>query len=133
MKASIAVPIVIGVVGIGWLVCPRVPDVDPDLLLSRVMFKCHLCPTCSALLRRNYTPLVEGEDAIAGRPAWVLRLKPHSKHMPWRQLWIDKKTYVALAQRDWSSRNEVKWPITTTDITYGRPEMPASAGPRQAR
>ena len=104
MKTLVAV----AVVALGWLVCPSPPGVDPELVLNRAMCKCKVCPTCAALLQRNYTPLVEGRDVIDGRTAWVLRLKPHRKKTPWRQLWVDVDTYAVLAQRDWSSRNEMK-------------------------
>jgi hypothetical protein len=62
----------------------------------------------SRLVRQNYTPLVEGEERIAGRDAWVLRLKPAPKRRPWRQVWVDKKLHSILAVRDWSSRNEIR-------------------------
>ncbi len=70
------------------------------------------------LVRKNYTPLIEGEDTIAGRKTWVLRLKPHIKHRPWKQLWIDCKTGVVLAMRDWDSRNRIKSTMRTLSISY---------------
>lgn len=57
------------------------------------------------LIKRNFTPLVAGEDRIAGRSVWTLRLKPNEKKRPWRQLWVDKKNQQILALRDWSSRD----------------------------
>lgn len=109
MKAPVAALIAIAFVGIGWLICPRQPGVDPVLLLSRAASKCAVCPACADLIRRNYTPLVEGMDTINGKKVWALRLKPYRKHTPWRQLWIDTTTYTVLAQRDWSSQNTVRW------------------------
>ena len=72
----------------------------------------------TSLIEKNYTPLVEGEDTIAGRPVWTLRLKPARKHFPWKQLWIDKQACVILASRDWTSRNKVKRSMKTTLISY---------------
>lgn len=70
------------------------------------------------LVRRNYTPLVEGEDIIAGRRTWVIRLKPHTKYTPWKQLWIDRETGAVLAMRDWDSRNRIKSAMRTLSISY---------------
>ncbi len=69
-------------------------------------------------------PLVEGEDTIAGRKAWTLRLKPKRKRLPWKQLWIDKETFVVLASRDWSSANKIKRTMKTTWISYRVPRSP---------
>lgn len=76
------------------------------------------------LLTRNYTPLVEGEDTIAGRETWTLRLKPRSKYRPWRDLWIDKKTGVVLALRDWDAGNHVKRSMSVLSISYSSPNAP---------
>ncbi len=67
------------------------------------------------LVKRNYTPLIEGEDTIAGRPVWVLRLKPSMKRRPWRQMWVDKETGVILASRDWTSENRIKASMKTLE------------------
>ena len=72
----------------------------------------------SYLIKRNYEPLVEGEDIIAGREAWTLRLKPKEKNHPWKQLWVDKKNYHVLASRDWSGRNNLKRSMETLSINY---------------
>lgn len=71
------------------------------------------------LLQANYTPVIEGEDIIAGREAWTLRLKPKAKEKrPWKQLWVDKKMWVVLASRDWTSRNTLKSSMKTLSIRY---------------
>lgn len=70
------------------------------------------------LIRRNYSPLVEGRDTIAGREVWTLRLKPHAKRFPWKQLWVDKRTHVVLAQREWDGRNKLKATVKTLSIEY---------------
>jgi negative regulator of sigma E activity len=66
---------------------------------------------------RNYTPLIEGEDTVAGRKAWVLRLRPRDKYRPWKQLWVDKNSYIILASRDWSSRDSIKSTTITISIS----------------
>lgn len=74
----------------------------------------------TALIEKNYTPLIEGEDTIAGRETWVLRMKPKVKNRPWKQIWVDKKTYATLASRDWTGRNAIKASLKTLDVTYDR-------------
>lgn len=74
-----------------------------------------------ALVRKNYTPLIEGEDTVADRSVWTLRLKPKNKSFPWKQLWIDKKTFVVLASRDWNSENKIKNTMRTVHIEYTKP------------
>lgn len=71
-----------------------------------------------SLIRRNFTPLVEGEDTIAGCPAWVLRLKPHRRHLPWTQLWVDKRRWIVLARRDWSAYDLLRASMKATSITF---------------
>lgn len=82
------------------------------------------------LLKRNYAPLVEGEDTIADRPTWVLRLKPHLKHRPWRQLWIDRESGTILAMRDWDSRNRLKRTMRTSSVAPHGVERAADARAR---
>lgn len=75
-------------------------------------------------VRANYVPLVEGEDVIAGREVWTLRLMPDRdkhhwrKHAPWKQLWVDKETFVVLASREWTSTNKIKRSMVTEAVTY---------------
>lgn len=95
------------------------------------------------LIRSNYVPLVEGEDKVAGREAWTLRLMPNRdkypwrKHAPWKQLWVDKKTNVVLASREWTSANTIKRSMRTESIAYTNqlPDIPvvmASASRKHA-
>lgn len=115
------------VFALGLLFAPQPPSarrVNPDQLLSIVLngyrpmvrdirrdgrIAAEYSPESrNRLILQNYTPLVEGEETVAGRDAWLLRLKPKVKYRPWRQLWIDKKSYSILAVRDWSHRNEIR-------------------------
>lgn len=70
------------------------------------------------LIRQNYSPLVEGRDTIAGREVWTLRLKPHVRCFPWKQLWVDKRTHVVLAQREWDRLNRLKASVKTLAIEF---------------
>jgi len=86
-------------------------EVDPSDLLNKVLEHNSLIverERITALLKKNYTPQIEGQDTISGRPAYMLRLKPDVKHRPWKQLWVDEKTYAILAIRDWTAQNRIK-------------------------
>ena len=79
-------------------------------------------PELERLIKKNYTPLVEGKDKIAGRECWILRLKPKAKQMPWKQLWVDKKTFIVLASRDWTAYNKIKRSMKSISISYSSPK-----------
>ena len=70
------------------------------------------------LIRRNFSALVEGEDTVAGRQAWVVRLKPRMRGSAWKQLWVDKQHCAVLASRDWSGRDQVKRWMETEWVSY---------------
>ncbi len=82
-----------------------------------------------SLIEKNYSPCIEGEDSIAHREAWVLRLKPREKHRPWKQIWVDRKTSAVLASRDWSHRNTVKASMKTFFITFRSALLPCRQHP----
>lgn len=122
MSRKLAV-ITVAALLLGLLFSPRKPvseRMDPDELLRSILQSYQiksngpLAPgfhetfwldkaSRDRLVLRNYTPLVEGQERIAGREAWVLRLKPRVKYRPWRQVWVDKELTSILAVRDWSS------------------------------
>lgn len=138
--------VAVAIVCVGFAICPTTPSkrqVDPRGLLEMVLehgqsvnyravqvrtsllsgkkvtSTVRVCRTDVAwLIKRNCTPLVEGEDKIADRDTWVLRLKPKNKYAPWKQLWVDKKTFVILAYRDWSNK-KIKRSMKTVSISYG--------------
>lgn len=140
--------IISGVLLLGLLICPRNPRVDPEMILDRVISRGRdtswkatqvssslfygttiktrqtvkrsfaVSDYTASLIKSNYIPLVESEDKIAGRDTWVLRLKPKIKHRPWKQLWVDKKTYFVLASRDWSARDVQKRSMRTVSISH---------------
>lgn len=75
--------------------------------------------TYEKLLIKNYRPYIVGEDKIAGRRVWAMYIKSWTrKDFSWRQLWVDQKTYVVLAQRDWSSSKKIKSSMRTLKISY---------------
>lgn len=80
------------------------------------------------IVKKNYELVLGGEYKIAGRGVWVLALLPKQRHFPWKEIWVDKKTYVVLASKDWSSQNNVKRSMKTLKIKYlPDNEIPQSA------
>ena len=57
-------------------------------------------------LSENAAPVLHGQSSIAGRPTWVMRLKPSHKKYPWIQLWIDKKNSEIVAWKIWERRGK---------------------------
>lgn len=63
-------------------------------------------------MREGCIPTLEGSDVISGRHAWAVRLKiapprhPNERHKryPWLEVWVDKKTGVVLAWKEWGRR-----------------------------
>jgi outer membrane lipoprotein-sorting protein len=51
------------------------------------------------LLLKNYRASVLRSDKVAGRPAWVLELKPVAQGKPWQRLWLDQETSVVLENK----------------------------------
>ena len=67
------------------------------------------------MVKKNYKLLLGGEDKIAGKDAYTLSLLSKQRNFPWKQLWIDKKTFVVLAMKNWSSQNKIK-PTSSVDM-----------------
>jgi negative regulator of sigma E activity len=53
--------------------------------------------TEEALVLRNFQPRLEGEETVAGRVAYRIRLAPRHRGDAWRRLWIDRQNYLRLA------------------------------------
>lgn len=70
-------------------------------------------------LRANIEPLLEGEDVIAGREAWTVRLKP-PKGYGWKQIWVEKGTGLVLAWREWTGDDRLKRTMKTESVSFGR-------------
>ncbi|MCL5105290.1 MAG: outer membrane lipoprotein-sorting protein [Armatimonadetes bacterium] len=86
------------------------------LAMTRAM---HITSFLDSFLRKTkWTPLVEGEEKIVGRDAWIVRFKPDRKRVPWAHCWIDKETFVVLAARVWDGHNCLIGSFKTTKITY---------------
>jgi len=56
------------------------------------------------ILLRNYRAVLEGEDQVAGRPAWVLSLKPLVSGKPSQTLLVDRETSVILENKRFRAR-----------------------------
>ena len=86
------------------------------LAVTRAM---HISSLINDFLRKiAWIPLVEGEEKIAGRDAWIVRFKPGKKRVPWVHCWVDKETSVVLAARVWDSRNRLTASFKTTKIAF---------------
>lgn len=51
------------------------------------------------LLEKNYQMSVSGPQKVAGRPAWVLELKPNMPGKPWQRFWLDAETKIILENK----------------------------------
>ena len=118
---------------LGALVCPKPPGpsrIDPHRCFEHA-FRAEAGPDSATsrrmreLIERNYTFSISGEDVVAGRKAWVLGIRPKIKQRPWRQLWIDRKTFQILALRDWSHAGKLKRSAKSPAV---RPELVEGLG-----
>lgn len=120
--------ITVGILLLGFVLCPRTPGkdrVDPEVLVrhafgvttpsakKNIQYLLHFLDN-----PKRWTPLVEGEEKIAGRDTWIVRLKPYKKRTPWVQCWIDKENYAILASRVWDGHNHLIGSAKTTKITF---------------
>ena len=109
----------------GFAFSPRPPAVESDFpceLLASVINTTQNGGLRVALpASESVIPLVEGDDIIAGRQAWVLRLNPRQKPCPWLQLWVDKRTNEVLAFREWSGEDEMIRAVRKDDESSGSP------------
>jgi hypothetical protein len=53
------------------------------------------------LVLRNYQPLLEGVETVAGRPAYRVLLAPRHPGDAWERVWIDQATSVRLGDEDY--------------------------------
>lgn len=150
MKNKFRIPLIIlGLYVLGSLICPRVPSqADPAAILRTAqaaesnasytakqlivdngkeqLLDIHKTPKSPAqnLIRLDipcgFIPLIEGVDNIAGRKAWILRIKPKTDHTAWSHYWIDDKTGVVLAYRRWSAKDKMIQSMKTLSITFER-------------
>jgi len=107
---------------LGYALCPVAPrrhEADPDAVFRRACDTMSISPSEAARILNGHTLLIEGRDSIAGRPCWVLRMKPDVKGRPWKQLWIDTASNQVLAMRRWTGCNELASSLKTP--TSGRP------------
>jgi outer membrane lipoprotein-sorting protein len=71
-----------------------------------------------ALVLSNYEPRLEGEESVAGRPAYRVRLAPRHPGDPSRRLWLDKATYLKLGQEDYDGQGRLFRRTRFTEIDF---------------
>jgi outer membrane lipoprotein-sorting protein len=59
------------------------------------------------LVLKNYEPQLEGEETVAGRTAYRIRLAPRHAGDAWRRWWIDKETYLRLRTEDFDGKDRL--------------------------
>lgn len=57
-----------------------------------------------SLVLSNYEPQLEGEETVAGRAAYRIRLAPRHAGDAWQRMWIDKETYLRLGNEDYDGK-----------------------------
>lgn len=70
------------------------------------------------LLQSNYVAKVTGVEQVAGRPAVVVELRPHSNTERWRRLAIDRESWVILRIEDRLGPKEVQRVMQYQDVDY---------------
>ena len=61
-----------------------------------------------ALLLKNYTVKVRGQEEVAGRKAWVLNIDPIATGKPSQSLWIDQQTGLILRSKRYRSNGSLE-------------------------
>jgi MucB/RseB N-terminal domain len=84
-----------------------------------------------ALVLSNYEPRLEGEEVVAGRPAYRVRLEPRHAGDAWKRLWLDKTTYLKLGQEDFDGKDHLIRRTRFVEIDFN-PIEPAAFHPPQA-
>jgi len=85
------------------------------------------------LLVRNYQVTLDGVARIARRRVYILTIKPRNPGNPWKRLWVDQVTAVALRTDDYLPNNRLKTRTILETIDYSAPiddslfDVPASA------
>ncbi|MFN3650448.1 MAG: sigma-E factor regulatory protein RseB domain-containing protein [Armatimonadota bacterium] len=79
-------------------------------------------------LLTNYEATKAGEERVAGRPAVVVELRPHSESSRWKRVWVDPKTWVILASEDYGAADQVLRSTRFTRVEYLSPsQLPAES------
>lgn len=70
-----------------------------------------------ALLLRNYSPSLHGQDYVGGRLCHIIELTP-KKRGPFKRLWIDKSTYIALRIEDLDAMGRLTSSSAFSNVKY---------------
>jgi len=73
------------------------------------------------LLERNYAASITGAEPIAGRPAWVVSLRPRTRADRWKRLWIDQQAGVVLRNEDLQGESGFVRRTTFTQVEFLAP------------
>jgi outer membrane lipoprotein-sorting protein len=60
-----------------------------------------------SLVLSNYQPRLEGEETIAGRTAYRIRLAPRHSGDAWKRLWVDRETFLQLGSEDYDGSDRL--------------------------
>jgi outer membrane lipoprotein-sorting protein len=71
-----------------------------------------------ALALRNYQPILEGLETVAGRPAYRILLAPRHPGDAWERVWIDRATSVRLGDEDFDGDNHLLRSTRFTQIRF---------------
>ncbi len=58
------------------------------------------------LLFKNYEVNLIGEEEIAGRPAYIMEIRPHFPGRPAKVIWVDQQKFIILKNRDYSAEGK---------------------------
>jgi len=70
------------------------------------------------LLLRNYRPMSEGEERVAGRLADIVAVRPRRPGSPSKKVWIDRATGLVLRSEYYNSEGKLSSLTFYTDIAW---------------
>lgn len=100
-----------------------IDDGSSMIRLDRSAKLAYACETPSAsdrvgLLTANYNPVMVGVGRIAGRECYEIKLDPRCTSDPWKKLWIDKQSLVALKIEQHDSDGRIASSTAYSKIDY---------------
>jgi outer membrane lipoprotein-sorting protein len=70
------------------------------------------------LVLSNYAPQMEGEETVAGRAAYRIRLAPRHAGDAWCRVWIDKQTHLRLGIEDYDGKDRLIRRTRIQEVTF---------------
>jgi outer membrane lipoprotein-sorting protein len=69
-------------------------------------------------LQNMYDAVIEGSDAVAGRPAWILALKAKKKEIAYdtRKIWVDRERFIILKENLYAKSGTLLKQITVGEM-----------------